>query len=564
MLRRIWQWLKQLFRRLGKSTPPQSANSPNTPHQASQTTGRQPQLPTVNGDARGSQPLDNAEYENIFMQILDGVEQGWSCGNIKGFLIAKNVKESALVEWLREFGKKLLEIPEPNQELVRRMLGLGKLRCGELSQVADEIVSQILIPPKAKVSENDGADAVNKNEGDYQVTEAEYWFEQGKQQFDAGDFEGALASYDQAVHIKPDYYKAWHNRGFALDNLERFEGALASYDQAVHIKSDFYNAWHNRGVVLANLERFEDAIASFDQAVHIKPDFYNAWMELGAVLVNLERFEEALASFDQAVDIKPDDHHAWLNRGSALFTLEQFEEALASFDQVVDIKPDDYQAWYSRGMTLFRLERFEEALASFDQVVDIKPDEHHAWYSRGIALDNLERFEKAIESFDQAVDIKPDDYQAWVGRGIAAFNSVACNYLLASRSTIAKQNSDLNQRGYPGAFASYQEGLKHCHQHTHPEGWGELHHAIGEAHYFRGNQDQNPRSYYRKAVTEYNLALETLTEDDFPELHLEVLQDLIKAYLGLGRTGKAQELKRRGTDLLQSENLKRSNWSKKS
>ena len=280
MLRRIWQWLKQLFRRLlGNSTPPLSANSPKTPRQPSQPTGREAQLPTVNGDGRGSQPLDNAEYENIFMQILDRVEQGWSCGFIEGFLIAKNIKESALVEWLREFGKNLLEIREPNQELVRRMLGLGKLRCGEISNVADEIVSQMLIPPKAKVSEYDGADAVNENEGDSQVTEAGYWYEQANQQYDAGDWEGALESFDEVVNIQPDDYAAWYNRGVALVKLERWEEAILSYDQAVHIKPDYYEAWYIRGVALVKLERWEEAILSYDQAVHIKPDFYEGWCD---------------------------------------------------------------------------------------------------------------------------------------------------------------------------------------------------------------------------------------------------------------------------------------------
>ena len=105
--------------------------------------------------------------------------------------------------------------------------------------------------------------------------------------------------------------------------------------------------------------------------------------------------------------------------------------------------------------------------------------------------------------------------------------------------------------------------MKHCHQDTHSEGWGRLHNNIGTAHYFQGNQEENPYPYWRDAVIEYKLALQTLTQDDFPEFHLEVLQNLIKAYLGLGQTAKAQELERRGTELLQRllEDLKPSDKS---
>ena len=57
--------------------------------------------------------------------------------------------------------------------------------------------------------------------------DAESWFEQGNQQLMAGDFEGAIASYDQAIHLKPEFSEAWYNRGIALGNLGRHEEAIA-------------------------------------------------------------------------------------------------------------------------------------------------------------------------------------------------------------------------------------------------------------------------------------------------------------------------------------------------
>lgn len=57
--------------------------------------------------------------------------------------------------------------------------------------------------------------------------DAESWFERGYQQFIAGDFEGAIASYDQAIHFKLDNHDAWYNRGYALGSLGRFEEAIA-------------------------------------------------------------------------------------------------------------------------------------------------------------------------------------------------------------------------------------------------------------------------------------------------------------------------------------------------
>jgi len=310
--------------------------------------------------------------------------------------------------------------------------------------------------------------------------------------------------------------------------------------------------WFNQGNQQYEVENFKEAIASYDQVLKFQLDFPEAWYNRGNKLLNLERFEEAIASYDQALKFQPDDHQAWFNRGVTLGNLERFEEAIASFDQTLKFQPDFHQAWFNRGVALGNLERFEEAIASYDQALKFQPDFHQAWCNRGFALGNLERFEEAIVSYDQALKFQPDDHQAWSNRGFAAGASISFNQLFAFSSTIAIKNPALNQRGYEGELASYNEGLKYCPKETHPEGWGLLHQAIGNAHYYQGRGDSRPRSYWVKAANSYNRALETLTEKDFSELHLGVLRDLIRVRLDLRDTAKTEELQRRGTDILRN------------
>jgi len=342
----------------------------------------------------------------------------------------------------------------------------------------------------------------------------------------------------------------WYNRGYILYNLGRYEEAVASFDKVIEIKPDYHEAWYNRGYILYELGRYEEAVASFDKVIEIKPDYHEVWYNRGVALDHLGRYEEAVASFDKVIEIKPDYYQAWNNQGTILGKLRRYEEAVASFDKVIEIKPDEYEAWNNRGVALDHLGRYEEAIASFDKAVAIKPDLYQAWYNQGIAIGNLGSYEEVIASFDKAIEIKPDEHETWIGRGIAAGNSVSCDPFLSSMSNIARQNPHLNQRDYEGELASYEEGLKHCPQETHPEGWGKLHQAIGNAHYSQGLKIFHPRSYQYKAANSYNQALITLTATDFPEQHLEVLRDLIRVRLDLGDTAKAQELQRQGTDVL--------------
>ncbi|PSB41643.1 prenyltransferase [Cyanosarcina cf. burmensis CCALA 770] len=580
MFKQIWRQLVRWFRRLfgiGRSrklTPPI----------------RQKPLP----------PLSDADLESLFIQLLEGVHQqrgqAWAHNWLKN--IEHRVTTERWVEWLRRFGNRLLASSTPNGELAARMVQLGELWIGEIGDVAYEVGTQLLRHNSEPIAAANQEGKKNGQEAEAStIDEAEAWFNQGVRQALAGDFEEAIATYDKALNINPNNDLAWFGRGVALEKLGQYEEALATYDKALNINPNNNLAWFGRGVALVNLGRVEEAIATYDKALDINPNNDLAWYNRGVALGKLGRIEEALASYDKALDINPNNDLAWLNWGNALGKLGRIEEALASFDKALDINsnndlawfergfalgklgrieeeiasydkaldinPNNDLAWYNRGVALGKLGRIEEALASYDKALDINPNNDLAWFERGVALGKLGRIEEALASYDKALNINPNNDLAWYNRGVAAGRSVSCDPLLALLSPIANQNPHLNQRGYEGKLASYEEGLKHCQQDTHPEGWGKLHQAIGNAHDFRGRDDSRPRGYWRKAVKSYNQALLSLTEADFPQLHLEVLQDLIGVLLNLGETVKADELRRRGTDLLQRL-LKEPNFSENS
>ncbi len=431
------------------------------------------------------------------------------------------------------------------------------------------------------------------------IDRAQAWFYQGLQQARTGDLLGAIASYDAAIELKPHVDEYWFNRALTLFHLENFAEAIASYDAAIELKPDYYKAWYNRGGILGELGEFDQAVISFERVIAIKPDFSEAWSSRGLALMKLGQLSEAIASYDQALLLEPQDPENWYYRGIALGVSEQHQEAIASYDKALEIEPDYYEVWIDRGVVLFNLGQWSEAIASWDKALSIQADFYLAWYNRGVALENLGRREEAIDSYRQVIAIKPDfhlawynqavalfylgryadaiasydsalqikfDYwEAWIGRGTAAGNLVNPDALSGLFTTIAATNAALKESGYEGKLASYEAGLKYVRPDTHPEGWGRLHLAIANTHYDRGKKNSATRTHWQKAVAAYNQALLTLTSEDFPQLHLEVLQSLIKTLVGLGQTAQAQEFLQYSTNLLQQllSDATRSDESKK-
>jgi tetratricopeptide (TPR) repeat protein len=172
-------------------------------------------------------------------------------------------------------------------------------------------------------------------------TSADTEIEKGNQRYFAGDFVGAIESYEKAIEIKPDHHIAWGNRGLGLSNLGRNEEAIASYDRASQINPNYYDVWFNRGNILYNLGRKEEALASYNRAIEIKPDKNEAWLGRGNSLVD---DLEALASYDRAIEIKSDYYEAWDGRGTRLSKLGRNDEAIASYKKAIEISPSYYMA----------------------------------------------------------------------------------------------------------------------------------------------------------------------------------------------------------------------------
>ncbi len=110
MFGKIWRFLKQLIQRVFR-TSLQHFNLPLRPlGKGGEQEGSNLSSPLSKGGQRGVPPtLTDAEYEAKFMELLEGVNEGWGRGDVAGFLLAKRIKDGDLAAWLRRFGSRLLE-----------------------------------------------------------------------------------------------------------------------------------------------------------------------------------------------------------------------------------------------------------------------------------------------------------------------------------------------------------------------------------------------------------------------------------------------------------------------
>ena len=247
-----------------------------------------------------------------------------------------------------------------------------------------------------------------------------------------GRIEAALANYDQALALRPDFMEAWSNRGAVLKGMRRHKEALDSFDRALALQPEHVGVLNNRAGVLQELGRHHDALAGYDRALAIKPDYPEALNNRGIVLQALGRHAEALQSYDAALALRADFVEAFVNRGIACYELNRFDDALSDYDRALALRPNNPDALSNRGNVLGKLGRHGEALQSYDTALALVPDHPEALYNRGVTLRKLRRLDESLASHDLALSLRPHHADALVSRAITLHELKRLDEALAS------------------------------------------------------------------------------------------------------------------------------------
>ena len=73
----------------------------------------------------------------------------------------------------------------------------------------------------------------------------------------------AIAEFDEAIRLNPDYAYAYYNRGLAYFDLGQLERAIQDYDEVIHLYPVYAEAYYNRGFAYRPLGKKTEAITNF-------------------------------------------------------------------------------------------------------------------------------------------------------------------------------------------------------------------------------------------------------------------------------------------------------------
>ncbi len=103
-----------------------------------------------------------------------------------------------------------------------------------------------------------------------------------------------------------DDVRTLHNKGVVLAESGAADEALAYFDRALAVAPDYIHAYVNKGGALQSLGRLGEAAESYGRALELQPDLYAIHLRQALVFLALDRIEEAQTHFGRTRAIRRD------------------------------------------------------------------------------------------------------------------------------------------------------------------------------------------------------------------------------------------------------------------
>ena len=279
--------------------------------------------------------------------------------------------------------------------------------------------------------------------------------------------EKAIAAYQRAIELEPDFVLAHYNLGKAWQIQGEHSAAVACFDRVVELNPDHISGYTDGGFSLIALGKIAEALPYLAKAIAVKPDFVEAYCrlveqrqvaqaddEFSMAIAACGRFLQALTGRDQgtkkALRLRsgykeglstsaqssmpnaqfpmpdaqcpmPDaqlpigeicDNLAaiYLHLGNALTEYGSHDSATAYYQKALQIQPKNTELYWRLGNSLVEQKRFNAAILLYHMALTIQPALPQVYFELGKLLEKQGNCERAIDYYQKVLELQFHGY----------------------------------------------------------------------------------------------------------------------------------------------------------
>ena len=214
-----------------------------------------------------------------------------------------------------------------------------------------------------------------------------------------------------AQDMKPEAGKLYNDGNQKL-KAGNYTGAVESYDKALAIEKD-YRIYYQKGIALKKLTKLDDARGSFEESIKLKPDFEAGYNALGGVYFAMGKYDKAVENFEKVLSttkssniksaVKKNLSIAYAKMGSIAMTEGNSKRALEYLQN--SVSNDNYDAAYLSLAKLYsELGDWDKSISAAESALKYRSSigKGGPYYYMGVSYKGKGDTTKAKEMFSQA------------------------------------------------------------------------------------------------------------------------------------------------------------------
>jgi tetratricopeptide (TPR) repeat protein len=231
---------------------------------------------------------------------------------------------------------------------------------------------------------------------------------------------GCRRGEDAAVPPKttaPTIAQGWASKGASLRQANKKEQAIAAYDEAIKLDPNFEAAIYNRALIYAELGRDAEAAAARDLLLERKSPLAKqlkglfalnsaAHVSMGNNHVDAGEWNLALEKYTVALIYDSNSSDAYVGLGLVCLGQKKYTEAVAKFDEAIKRDHESAIAHHNRGIANRERKQFKMAVADFTRAIELDPANPESYAARASAFDELDDKTRAEEDRKKTAELE--------------------------------------------------------------------------------------------------------------------------------------------------------------